>query len=314
LLPPRPHTLPVWAIAVSVALHGVLFLTLAIYGRLPRLPPRDPGLIVLLPVIDEGPREATMPRFVRAEGRGRTDRLVGRVMAPAQAPRAAGNRRAGAGCGKGDGRARGPVALLGPSSGRAPWVRPLPIAPGELARRVASHAELTDSAVKTIVQAFLIRSRKAWGRSGEDAGLDDHAGRRNSGWIEVHLHRGLGSRPLCWRCCRFRRQPGVRARPSRLMREDLYRAARRAETWPTSRKQSAISGAQGTERRSAWQREPPPSDTVHAEVPDDPGPRCVPSSRLAPILMLPSPPPAPTNRPAPKWLDRSRRRPPAGGR
>jgi len=274
-LPPRPHTRPAWAIAVSVALHGVLFLTLAIYGRLPRVPPRDPGLIVLLPVIDEGPREATMPRFVRAEGRGRTGSPGGVVLAPAQATRRAASQPAPAAEG-GDGRARGPVALLGPSLGKGTlWVRPLPIAPGELARRVKrSHAELTDSAVKTIVQAFLdsIASEPGADRAkmpdwtttlgGKKFGLDPKytyiAGLKIPAAVLALLPIPSGGN-----------QAYALDHQGQLMREDLYRAARRAET-VADFKEAVRELRERKEQERQFkkaQREPPPSDTVHAEVP-----------------------------------------------
>jgi hypothetical protein len=275
-LPPRPHTRPVWAIAVSVALHGVLFLTLAIYGRLPRVPPRDPGLIVLLPVIDEGPREATMPRFVRAEGRGRTGSPGGVVMAPAQATRRAAPQPASAPAAEGgDGRARGPVALLGPSLGKGTlWVRPLPIAPGELARRVKrSHVELTDSAVKGIVQAFLdsIASEPGADRAkmpdwtttlgGKKFGLDPKyiyiAGLKIPAAVLALLPIPSGGN-----------QAYALDHQGQLMREDLYRAARRAET-VADFKEAVRELRERKEQERQFkkaQREPPPSDTVHAEV------------------------------------------------
>jgi hypothetical protein len=54
-------------------------------------------------------------------------------------------------------RPRSPVELLGPglADGRL-WVRPLPLPPKDLAKRLTrSHTELVDSAVTAIVQAYL---------------------------------------------------------------------------------------------------------------------------------------------------------------
>jgi hypothetical protein len=52
---------------------------------------------------------------------------------------------------------RSPVARIGPALGDGRlWVRPLPLPPRELAKRLQpSHAELVDSAVTAIVQAYL---------------------------------------------------------------------------------------------------------------------------------------------------------------
>ena len=276
LNPPRPQTWPVWAIALSVAVHGVLFLTLAVYGRLPRVPPRDPGLIFLLPVIEDGPREATMPRFARPEGQGRLGAPGGAVVAavrparrtaPASGPTPAAE--------LGAGRARGPVARLGPSFGKGTlWVRPLPVAPGELARRVKrSHAELTDSAVKTIVQAFLdsIASEPGADRvrmpdwtttlGGKKFGLDPQylyiAGLKIPAAVLALLPILMGGN-----------EAYALDHQSQLMREDLYRAARRAET-VADFKEAVRELRERKEQEHQFkkaQRELPRSDTVHAEV------------------------------------------------
>jgi hypothetical protein len=52
---------------------------------------------------------------------------------------------------------RSPVGRIGPALGTGRlWVRPLPLPPRELARRLKpSHAELVDSAVTAIVQGYL---------------------------------------------------------------------------------------------------------------------------------------------------------------
>ncbi len=276
LIPPRPQAWPVWAIALSVAVHGVLFLTLAVYGRLPRVPPHDAGLIVLLPVIEDGPREATMPRFSRAEGQGRLGSPGGAVVAAVRpARRAAPALGPAPAAAVGAGRARGPVARLGPSLGKGTlWVRPLPVAPGELARRVRrSHAELTDSAVKTIVQAFL---DSIAGEPGSDR-------IRMPDWTTTLGGKKFGLDPQYLYIAGLKIPAAVLAllpiptggneayaldHQSQLMREDLYRAARRAET-VADFKEAVRELRERKEQEHQFkkaQREPPPSDTVHAEV------------------------------------------------
>jgi hypothetical protein len=274
LIPPRPESWPAWAIALSVAVHAVLFLSLAVYGRIPREARRDPGLIVLLPVIEDGPREATMPPFTRAEGQARMGSPGGVALAPVRAVRRTAPALA-LGLAEGAGRARGPVARLGPSLGKGTlWVRPLPIAPGELARRVRrSHAELTDSAVKMIVQAFLdsIATEPGADRArmpdwtttlgGQKFGLDQQylyiAGLKIPAAVLALLPIPTGGN-----------EAYALDHQGQLMREDLYRAARRAET-VADFKEAVRELRERKEQEYQFkkaQREPPPSDTVHAEV------------------------------------------------
>ena len=272
----RSHAWPVWAIALSVALHAVLFLTLVVYGRLPRVPQRHGGLIVLLPEIEEGPRQATMPHFVRPEGRGRTGVPGGAVVAIVRPTRrGVAEREPLPGAVVGDGRARGPVAVLGPSLGKGTlWVRPLPVAPGELAHRLKrSHAELTDSAVKTIVQAFLdsIASEPGADRvkmpdwtttlGGKKFGLDPKyiyiAGLKIPAAVLALLPIPVGGN-----------QAYALDHQTQLMREDFYRAARRSET-VADFKEAVRELRERKEQEHQFkkaQREPPPTDTVHAEV------------------------------------------------
>ena len=276
VIPPRPPSWPVWALALSVAVHGVLFLTLVVYGRLPHAPKRGGGVIVLLPAVEDGPREATMPRFSRAEGQRRSGAPGGVVVGPVRPPRrtapAAGPLPAAE---PGAGRARGPAALLGPSFGKGTlWVRPLPVAPGELARRVKrSHAEITDSAVKTIVQAFL-----------DSIAVEPGADRvRMPDWTTELGGRKFGLDPQYLYIAGLKIPAAVLAllpipaggneayaldHPSQLMREDLYRAARRAET-VADFKEAVRELRERKEQEHQFkkaQREPPASDTVHAEV------------------------------------------------
>ncbi len=140
----------------SLAVHSLLFLVV-IRGRLPELP-RRPGVVLLpLPEPDQV-RPSPMPYYVPRleQGAGRRTRVLPPANpappdtapppappvaepAPAEAPR------------------RLPPPSLRPSLGDGRlWVRPLPLPPRDLARRLARpHEELVDSAVKAIVQAYL---------------------------------------------------------------------------------------------------------------------------------------------------------------
>jgi hypothetical protein len=148
-------------VAVSVLLHVVLVLTWVIQGWLPTVPKRPTRLIVLQP-LEDSPRTVEMPyRVPRTEVGGRQPthpprprRLPEAVPVPSiadvprvEAPVDTAHQPAG----------RGDVARIGAELGSgALWVRPLPLPPRDLAQRLQkSHAELTDSAVKATVQAFL---------------------------------------------------------------------------------------------------------------------------------------------------------------
>ena len=163
-LPPRRRW-PWIAIAASVAAHSLLLFGW-IEGRAPRLPHRPPQLIVLTPPA-RGPEAVPMPyRAPRAEGRAGTGISGTRPSRPALRPRPqavtvlpeprpkhvqpdTGTTPAP--------RPRLGFDRLGPglADGRL-WVRPLPLPPKELAERLTkSHAQLVDSAVTAIVQAYL---------------------------------------------------------------------------------------------------------------------------------------------------------------
>lgn len=148
--------------AISVLLHAVLVLTWVVEGWVPAAPKRPSQLIVLQPLQDS-PRELEMPyRVPRTEVGGRQPthpprprRLPDAVPVPqvAEIPRVpipvdtAHPRPTGPGT----------TAVIGAELGSgALWVRPLPLPPRELAQKLQkSHAELTDSAVKATIQAFL---------------------------------------------------------------------------------------------------------------------------------------------------------------
>ena len=173
LRPPKARHWPWLAILASVLVHSVLLLGW-VSGRMPSVPRLPRQLIVLAPP-SEGPDEVPMryqvPRAA-AERRGRelADNRRGTPgrratrpelppptrtvpVMPQQRPT-----RVAADTGSAPRTlSRQAVPRIGPglAEGRL-WVRPLPLPPRELAQRLSrSHAELVDSAVTTIVQAYL---------------------------------------------------------------------------------------------------------------------------------------------------------------
>lgn len=164
-LPPRRRW-PWLALAVSVAVHGLLLFGY-IEGRVPTPPNRPSEILLMLPPAD-GPRAVEMPfRTPASPGRtgpGAAPRRPERPTLPARrdavtvlpeprpapAPPDTGAAPAPA--------ARPSIGRIGPelADGRL-WVRPLPLPPRELAQRLSKerHAELVDSAVTAIVQAYL---------------------------------------------------------------------------------------------------------------------------------------------------------------
>ena len=149
----------------SAAVHSLLLFGW-IEGRPPAVPHRPHQLIVLSPPA-EGPAVVPMPyRAPRAGGRAGTGTAGERPSRPAlrprpqavtvlpeprlpHVPRDTGNAAAP--------RPRPAIGRIGPglADGRL-WVRPLPLPPKELARRLSKdHVDLVDSAVTTIVQAYL---------------------------------------------------------------------------------------------------------------------------------------------------------------
>ncbi len=146
------------ATAISVAVHSLLFFVV-ITGRLPQLPRRDG--VVMIPIPEPEPAHTTTtPWYLPLEqkGQGRAHVPVRPVRPlpepPPEQPAAPPVSEATADTGS---VPRGPAGRIGPdlASGRL-WVRPLPLPPRELARRLTkSHEQLVDSAVTAIVQHFL---------------------------------------------------------------------------------------------------------------------------------------------------------------
>ena len=162
---PRSRRWPTIAIAASVLVHSLLLFGW-IEGRQPLLPRRPSQLIVLAPPA-EGAQAVPMPYLTpRAEGRSGTGAAGIRPTRPALRPRPQSvaelplphpaRPRPDTGSAAAP-RPRAGIARIGPglADGRL-WVRPLPLPPEELARRLSKgHVELVDSAVTAIVQGYL---------------------------------------------------------------------------------------------------------------------------------------------------------------
>lgn len=163
LLPPKQRWSRV-ALAISAALHGLLFFVW-IEGREPVLPHRPSELIVLAAPAD-GPRVVSMPYYVpRAAGTEGTGTSAQRATRPAlrDEPQAVATAPepqpepvapdTGISIPP---RSRTPIGITGPGLAEGLWVRPLPLPPKDLAKRLSKgHVELVDSAVTSIVQAYL---------------------------------------------------------------------------------------------------------------------------------------------------------------
>jgi hypothetical protein len=165
---------PSWlAILASLAVHSILLFGW-VGGRLPTAPRLPPQLIVLSPP-SEGPEQVPMRyqlpqaaadrsgRELADSRRGRPGRRPARpaLRTPPPTVTALPERRPERpAADTGSARRVQPQALptrIGPglAQGRL-WVRPLPLPPRELAQRLSkTRAELVDSAVTTIVQAYL---------------------------------------------------------------------------------------------------------------------------------------------------------------
>jgi hypothetical protein len=169
---PKRRPWPWIAIAASVVLHSVLLFGW-VGGRIPSVPPLPRQLIVLAEPA-QGDEAVTMrydlPRAVgerraRALPEARTGRSEQRIPRPAlperrlvaALPEPARPALPPADTGGSAPRQQIPLGRIGPglAQGRL-WVRPLPLPPRELARRLTkSRAELLDSAVTVIVQQYL---------------------------------------------------------------------------------------------------------------------------------------------------------------
>ncbi|HUR95735.1 MAG TPA: hypothetical protein VMY76_14225 [Gemmatimonadales bacterium] len=161
---PRVRHWPWPAITASLIVHSLLLFGW-IEGRQPVLPHRPSELIVLAAPA-QGPTAVPMPyRQPRAEGRSGTGAagirpsrpvLQSRPQAVTVLPEPRARPRPDTGSTPAP-RPRPGIGRIGPglADGRL-WVRPLPLPPEELARRLSKgHVELVDSAVTAIVQGYL---------------------------------------------------------------------------------------------------------------------------------------------------------------
>lgn len=168
LLPPRPRPWPRLALLASLAAHVVLVLVWHVEGRLPQAPPRPARLVILTPIPSAEPREVRMPFRRRVVEAGRPEQRRDVMVAPSPAappppqavvtaaPPVRVSAPAPVAVDTGSRGAPGAGGLRPSLGGGQLWVRPLPVPPRELARRITkSPAELADSAVTAIVQAYL---------------------------------------------------------------------------------------------------------------------------------------------------------------
>lgn len=163
---PRPRRTPWWIITISVLLHiGVLAIPFAEWGWTPppiQVPTYRPLVIDLPPLErvrqpDQPPERPPPPREVEQPVAREAEAPAGEQAAePAGiplAPRDTAAREAVLPPQEGE---RG-IPRLRPQLGEGKlWVQPLPLAPSELAQRLArTHFELVDSAVSAIVQNYI---------------------------------------------------------------------------------------------------------------------------------------------------------------
>lgn len=157
-MPPPGGRFRAVALGASLLVHSLLFLVV-IHGRLPEVPARRRPPLLVLPTPSDFERARPVPVYVPRVDQGQATRpwrplrLVPEQLdstLPVQpeplspTPPDTVVRRA-------------PAGRIGPSLGDGRlWVRPLPLPPKELARRLErTHAELVDSAVTVIVQRYL---------------------------------------------------------------------------------------------------------------------------------------------------------------
>jgi hypothetical protein len=170
---PQRRPWPWIAIAISVVVHSVLLFGW-VGGRLPSIPPL-PRQLIVLSAPSEGHHQFPMhfdrpqtmgeqrPRDLPQARRGGAARPPARPALPnrpkpvAALPEPARAAPQPADTGAPPLRAEARVGRIGPGLAEGKlWVRPLPLPPQELAQRLSkSRAQLVDSAVTAIVQAYL---------------------------------------------------------------------------------------------------------------------------------------------------------------
>lgn len=175
LLVPRTRSRRWWVVGINLALHGLLLLyTMEPWRSTPV--PAAPVQVVMLPLVEDGPRAVDMIYLTPQPGQGsgstegvRQPRLPEtgprpELPLPPSVPEPVAEPIADTASvvtvRPADPPVQGPrpgVVRLGPSRGQGTlWVQPLPLPPRELAQALTrSHFELVDSAVSAIVQAYL---------------------------------------------------------------------------------------------------------------------------------------------------------------
>ena len=175
---PKPKRWPLWAIAISLAVHGLVFLIRVKPWLV--MPRRPPILVVLTPPGSERPGQEDLQFEVRG-GRPAAEPRDPNPLAPVPGqppvlpepspvtpdPRPAEPSPvlplgpvpppAPRDTGRAAGRPGLPGYRIGPALGEGKlWVQPLPAPPRELAAVLSkTHIELVDSAVSAIVQAYI---------------------------------------------------------------------------------------------------------------------------------------------------------------
>ncbi len=170
-VPPTPRW-PRLAVAASVLIHLVLLRVVVFSGWIPQniAPPAAPVILVSLPSGGDIPQGTTQLRSAAPGGRmsapsrataSNAPVAVAHAVPPAPPPPALPSpivTAAPAPAARGDTASpdAGP-RRIGPGLARGKlWVAPLPLPPRELAERLQrTHAQLADSAVTSIIQAFL---------------------------------------------------------------------------------------------------------------------------------------------------------------
>lgn len=157
-MPPPDRRFRLLALGTSLLVHSLLFLVV-IHGRLPQVPERRRPTLLVLPAPADFERTIPVPRYVPRVEQGRATRPWRPVrLEPEMLDTTVPVRQAPLTPTPPDSvPTRGPAGRLGPALGDGRlWVRPLPLPPRELARRLErSHEELVDSAVTAIVQRYL---------------------------------------------------------------------------------------------------------------------------------------------------------------
>lgn len=145
------------ALVISALVHSLLFLVV-IHGRLPDVSGRRRPPLLVLPTPGDFERTSPVTVYVPRVEQGRATRPLRPLRVVPEIDTTTPVRPEPLAATSPDSVVRaGPAGRIGPALGDGRlWVRPLPLPPKELARRIErTHAELVDSAVTAIVQRYL---------------------------------------------------------------------------------------------------------------------------------------------------------------